>query len=170
MGALNELIAAWRNNPSAASTISICARLGAAGREDWLREVASSAATWHARDASVMVAVGRMFLDAGLLNDAQSAFVAAGKLDDGDPAPFRWLGELLLRKGDAVRAEQVFARALALRSDDHEAIQLQQQAAKLIPLQKRAGQQQTAAEAAKLLARAANPLTNGRGQPLVESV
>ena len=78
MGALNELIIAWRNNPSADSTISICARLGAAGREDWLREVASSAETWHAHDASVMVAVGRMFLDAGLLSDAQAAFVAAG--------------------------------------------------------------------------------------------
>jgi hypothetical protein len=170
MGALNELISAWRNNPSADSTISICARLGSAGREDWLREVAASAETRHAHDASVMVAVGRMFLDAGLLGDAQTAFVTAGRVDDGDPAPFRFLGEVLLRKGDAVRAQQVLARALALDDADADANRLQEQAASLVPVQKRYGQQRAASEAVKLLPRPASPLTNGRTQPLVESV
>ncbi len=53
-----------------------------------------------------MLAVGRMHLDAGLLAEAQASLVAAGKANGRDSKPFRYLGEVLLRRGDAVRAER----------------------------------------------------------------
>ena len=40
MGALDELLASWRSNPDADSTVALCAYLGAAGQEELVREVA----------------------------------------------------------------------------------------------------------------------------------
>src|SRR5262245_37844614 len=103
MGALDELLASWRSNPDAASTVALCAYLGATGQEALVREVASTAETWHSSDPTVMLSVGRMYLDAGMLPEAQSALVTAGKTGGSSPKPFRYLGEVLLRRGDASR-------------------------------------------------------------------
>jgi hypothetical protein len=118
MSALEELLAQWRNNPDADSTVALCSYLGVSGREDLVREVGASADTWHAEDGAVMLAVGRMYLDATLLAEAQASLVSAGKLSARDSKPFRYLGEVLLRRGDAARAEKVLARAIQLGAVD----------------------------------------------------
>src|SRR5262245_8705317 len=51
MGALDELLASWRSNPDADSTVALCAYLGATGQEALVREVGSTAQTWHGQDA-----------------------------------------------------------------------------------------------------------------------
>ncbi|HYQ26488.1 MAG TPA: hypothetical protein VER04_04690, partial [Polyangiaceae bacterium] len=112
MSALDELLRQWRSNPDADATIALCSFLGTSPREELIREVATSAEAWHAEDGPVMLAVGRMHLDAGLLAEAQAALVSAGKANGRDAKAFRYLGEVLLRRGDALRAEKVLARAL----------------------------------------------------------
>src|SRR3982751_4057758 len=121
MSALDELLRQWRSNPDADATIALCSFLGNSAREELIREVAASADTWHAEDARVMLAVGRMHLDAGLLAEAQASLVLAGKANGRQASAFRFLGEVLLRRGDAVRAEKVLARALQLEPDEPEA-------------------------------------------------
>jgi tetratricopeptide (TPR) repeat protein len=151
MGAPEELIAAWRNNPSADATRAICDRLAALPREDWVREVGTSAEAWYADDARVMLAVGRMYLGASLLGEAQSAFVAASRADPRAPEPFRWLGEVLLRRGDAIRAERVLSRALELGGGASGTFELRERAQQLTGLQQRRGAHVVAAEVAREL-------------------
>src|SRR4051794_19373156 len=146
MSALDELLRHWRSNPDADATIALCSFLGTSSREELIREVAASAETWHAEDGMVMLAVGRMFLDGGLLAEAQGALVAASKASGRDAKPFRYLGEVLLRRGDAVRAEKVLARALQFDPNDPEARLWHDRSVVYSALQKRIGVEAVAAE------------------------
>src|SRR5450432_1461477 len=153
MSALDELLSQWRSNPDADATIALCSFLGNSSREELIREVSASADTWHAEDGRVMLAVGRMHLDAGLLAEAQGAFVAAGKANGRDPQPFRFLGEVLLRRGDALRAEKVLARALQFDPNDGEARLWHDRSVVYSALQKRIGVQAVAAEVLRTMPR-----------------
>ena len=146
MSALDDLLRQWRSNPDADATIALCSFLGTSSREDLIREVSASAETWHAEEGSVMLAVGRMHLDAGLLAEAQAALVAASKASGRDAKPFRYLGEVLLRRGDAVRAEKVLARALQFGPGDPEARLWHDRSVFYSALQKRIGVEAVAAE------------------------
>src|SRR4051812_11690967 len=146
MSALDELLRQWRGHPHADATIALCSFLGTSSREELIREVAASAETWHVEDERVMLAVRRMHLDAGFLAEAQAALVAAGKANGRDAKPFRYLGEVLLRRGDAVRAEKVLARALQLDASDREASLWHDRSVIYSALQKRVGVEAVAAE------------------------
>jgi tetratricopeptide (TPR) repeat protein len=166
MGALDQLLAAWRSNPDADSTVALCAYVGASGQESLIREIATTAETWHARDAAVMLAVGRMYLDAGLLPEAQASLVTAGKADANSAQPFRYLGEVLLRRGDAIRAEKVLVRAMQLGLADAETRHWHDRASFYMALQKRIGAPAVAAEVAKALPKALSiPAPAMRPQP-----
>jgi tetratricopeptide (TPR) repeat protein len=98
-----------------------------------------------------MLAVGRMYLDAQLLTEAQTALVAAGKAAGRDARPFRYLGEVLLRRGDALRSEKVLARALQLGHSDPETRLWHDRAVVYVALQKRLGAGAVASEVARTL-------------------
>ena len=85
------------------------------------------------------------------LQEAQSALVLAGKADARDPRPFRYLGEVLLRRGDAERSEKVLARATQLGSKDPDTRLWHDRAVVYVALQKRVGVQAVAAEVARTL-------------------
>jgi hypothetical protein len=153
MGAFDELLSAWRSNPDAESTLALCNYLGAHPHEDIVREVGVRSEQWHAADPAVMLAVGRMYLDAGLLTEAQAALVGAGKANSNDSRPFRFLGEVLLRRGDALRAEKVLTRAIELGARDAELGMMRDRAVVYVALQKRVGMQAVAAEVARTLPR-----------------
>src|SRR5450432_995787 len=146
MSALDELLSQWRSNPDADATIALCSFLGNSSREELIREVSASADTWHVEDGRVMLAIGRMHLDAGLLAEAQAALVAAGKAEGRDAKPFRYLGEVLLRRGDALRAEKVLARSLQLSPNDGEARLWHDRSVVYSALQKRIGVEAVASE------------------------
>ena len=146
MSALDELLRQWRSNPDADATIALCSFLGTSPREELIREVATSAEAWHAEDGPVMLAVGRMHLDAGLLAEAQAALVSAGKANGRDAKAFRYLGEVLLRRGDALRAEKVLARALQFSPNDTEARLWHDRSVVYSALQKRIGVEAVAVE------------------------
>ncbi len=149
MRALEEFLTSWRANPDADATIAVCSFLGSSEQEDLIREVGASAETWHAAEASVMLAVGRMYLDAGLLREAQTALVTAGKADARDWRPFRYLGEVLLRRGDALRAEKVLSRALQLEAGQSDVELWHGRAVVYSALQKRVGPDAVATEVAR---------------------
>lgn len=151
MGAFEQLLEDWRSNPDADSTVALCARLGAAPREDLVREVGVRAEQWHANDGDVMLAVGRMYLDTGLLAEAQNALVNAGKANARDGRAFRYLGEVLLRRGDAGRAEKVLQRAMQLGASDADTKLWHDRSQVYVALQKRVGPQAVAQEVARTL-------------------
>lgn len=151
MSAFEQALAAWRQNPSAPSTVALCSYLGPSQKLELVREVGERASTWHVNDAGVMLAVGRMYLDANLLPEAQVALTQAGKIAGPNAEPHRFLGEVLLRRGDAVRAERVLSRAIELGGDDAECRGLHDRATFYMPLQKRVGAQAVATEVARAL-------------------
>jgi predicted Zn-dependent protease len=156
MRALDELLKSWRSNPDADATIAVCSFLGSSKREELIREVGASAETWHVGDAAVMLAVGRMYLEANLLQEAQTSLVAAGKADARDPRAFRFLGEVLLRRGDALRAEKVLTRALQLGAATDDVELWHERSVLYSALQKRVGPEAVAAEVARSMPRQAS--------------
>ncbi len=153
MRALDELLQSWRSNPDADATIAVCSYLGNSKRDELIREVGASAETWHAGDGAVMLAVGRMYLEAEMLQEAQTSLVAAGKANAGDPSAFRFLGEVLLRRGDALRADKVLARALQLGATADDVELWHERAVLYSALQKRVGPEAVAAEVARSMPR-----------------
>lgn len=139
MQSLDDLLAKWRLEPGVEVTLALCARVAQSRRQELGREIDELVRARYARDRPVLLAVGRMHLALGLLNEAQGAFVAAGKAEARDPVPFRYLGEVLLRRGDAQRALKVFDRARALGSTDPAVTRWEVRAASLVPLQERSG-------------------------------
>jgi tetratricopeptide (TPR) repeat protein len=156
MRALEELLNSWRSNPDADATIAVCSYLGSSKRDELIREVGASAETWHAGDGNVMLAVGRMYLEAGMLQEAQTSLVAAGKADPRGARAFRYLGEVLLRRGDALRADKVLARALQLGAAGDDVELWHERAVLYSALQKRVGPEAVAAEVARSMPRQAS--------------
>ena len=151
MGALDELVARWRANPDAETTVALCSYLSTSREEDLIREVGGNAETWHRNDVEVMLGVGRMYLDADMLAEAQASLVVAGKARPDDARPFRFLGEVLLRRGDALRAEKVLARSMQLGQNDSETALWHDRAVVYVALQKRVGLQAVAAEVSRTI-------------------
>src|SRR5215468_6527546 len=151
MSALDELLARWRENPDSGTTLALCAFLGSSRREDLIREVGSTSEAWHKEDGQVMLAVGRMYLDAGLLQEAQAALVVAGKQPANGASPFRYLGEVLLRRGDATRAEKVLARALQMGAVETDTRMWHDRSTVYVALQARMGMRAVADEIGRTL-------------------
>lgn len=155
MQALEELVARWRNNPDSEATQALCAHLGTFPEAELMREVGNAAEAWHRDNHMVMLSVGLMFLDAGLLPDAQAAMVHAAKLDSDGGEAYRYLGEVLLRRGDATRGEQVLAKAIELGNDDPDTRLWHERAVVYRSLEKRRGPEAVAAEIARTAPREA---------------
>lgn len=153
MSALDELLRSWRANPDAEATIALCTALGRANRPDLMREVRGVAEQWHPRDPRVMLGVGTMFLEAGAWAEAQAALVLAGKADGKRPDAFRFLGEVLLRRGDAARADKVLERALKLDPNSSDLQLWQERARMFVPVQARVGMEAVAKEVARTVPR-----------------
>src|SRR3954465_13258518 len=82
-----------------------------------------------------------MSLPAYRLGDALRPLVSAGKMAPKNPDVYRWLGEVLLRRGDAERAAKVLERAVVLGKIDSGTVFWRNQADGFIELQKRGGGQ-----------------------------
>lgn len=149
MQALDELVARWRSNPDPEATLALCAHLGTSRHTDLIHEVAHTAEAWHRDNGSVMVSVGCMYLDAGLLAEAQSALVQAGAANPDSHEAYRYLGEVLLRRGDALRAEKALARALELGDASDDTRLWRERALIFTALQRRKGASAVADEIAR---------------------
>ncbi len=113
----DELIARWRARPDAANTLAVSDALRMSGRTEMVRAVSDHVQKNLAGDVSVLTAAARMCLAHALFPDAQQLLVTAGKLAPKSGLIYRLLGEVLLRRGDAERAEKVFERGARIDAD-----------------------------------------------------
>jgi predicted Zn-dependent protease len=145
---IDELAQRWKRNPSAATTLALCDALRDHPRRPLVEQVGKVAEQRHAKDLDVQVSVARMYIESARLSSAQAVLVAAGKLAPRDARVYRWLGEVLLRRGDAERAEKVLRRAIQLGFREPEAELWLERARVFLPIQATAGQAAVAAEIA----------------------
>lgn len=152
---IDELSQRWKRNPDAAATVALCEALRSSPRPAMVQQVGELAAQKHATDVAVLIAVARMYLDSQRLSDAQAVLVSAGKVAPREAGIYRWLGEVLLRRGDAERAEKVLERAVQLGSGDGETRLWLDRARVFRPVQAKAGARAVASEIAQAAAPAA---------------
>ena len=136
---LNALVESWQRQPDERSTIALCEQLGGSGETQLVDQVGKRASVKFASNPTVLVAIARMYVAASRLGEAQGLLVSAGKMAPRDPEAFRWLGEVLLRRGDAERAAKVLEQAMALGRSDGETYWWSNQANSYLDLQKRSG-------------------------------
>ncbi len=153
---IEDLVQRWRQNPSSATTVALCEALRANPRGALVQQVGEFAKERLAGDVSVLVSVARMYIEASRFMDAQSVLVAAGKTAPRDGRVYRWLGVVLLRRGDAERAEKVLGRSLQLGPGDPEAKLWLDRARTYRALQASSGTGAVAADVAKVGHRVGN--------------
>ncbi|MBX3233288.1 MAG: hypothetical protein KIT84_33370 [Labilithrix sp.] len=90
-------------------------------------------------DVGQLIVAARRYLEVRRFDEAQSALLAAGRLQPREGEVYRWLGEVLLRRGDAERAEKVLEKAVMFGSSTNATVMLEQ-ARSLIPTQHAAGE------------------------------
>src|SRR5580692_3829383 len=117
---LDSLVQHWKANPSAARTIALCDALRGKPHGPLMQQVGDFATQRLGDDAAVLLSVARMYMDGQRYADAQQVLVTAGKVAPRDANVYRLLGEALLRRGDASRAEKVLARAVQLGARDED--------------------------------------------------
>jgi Flp pilus assembly protein TadD len=155
---VDDLYARWQHDPAdAAMTAALCEALRGTRRPDLVEIVGGHAA--QLLDVRALVAAARMYSAAGRLDDAQAVLVSAGRLAPREGDVYRWLGEVLLRRGDAERAEKVLERAVQFGSEDPSARGLLDRARGLLPTQRSGGMDAVAAQVARLL----DPARDERG-------
>jgi predicted Zn-dependent protease len=155
---IDDLVQHWKQNPSAATTLALCDALRESPRGPLVQQVGEFATQRHANDAVVLVSVARMYMEASRFSDAQSVLVAAGRIAPRDGNIYRWLGEALLRRGDADRAERVLERAIQLGATDAAARVWLERARTFRPMQATAGTRAVAGEVAHATAPAREEL------------
>ena len=144
MDDLETLFARWQKNPDVIGTVAMCDALRGTKRVDLVEIVGSHAA--RQLDVQALTAAARMYTDTGRLDDAQQVLIAAGRLAPRDGDVYRLLGEVLLRRGDAERAEKVLERALQFGVKDGSAAPWLDRARQLVITQHSSGMMAVAEE------------------------
>ena len=155
---IEQLVQRWKRSPSPATTIALCDALRGTTARPPRPASGGSRDPAAPNDVGVLVSVARMYIEAQRFGDAQTTLVAAGKQAPRDGAIYRWLGEVLLRRGDAERAEKVLERAIQLGTRDPDARLWMERARVFRPMQAKAGTRAVATEVAHATAAPATPL------------
>ena len=119
---LFTLLALWRREPNPERACALC---------DALRErpalaapvvpsLASEILEHHRESHATLVALARLQLATDHFEESIDVLVSAGRLDPTSRAPYRLLGEALLRRGDAFRATRLFEHAIKMPPRNHE--------------------------------------------------
>ncbi len=145
---IDVLVQRWKHDPNPAATVALCEALRESPRRPLVQEVGEFAAQRHANDVTVLVSVARMYVESQRLSEAQTVLLAAGKQAPRDARVYRWLGEVLLRRGDATRASKVLERALHFGPNEPEAQIWLERSRTYEPMQASAGDSAVAAEVA----------------------
>ncbi|HEY2368468.1 MAG TPA: hypothetical protein VGH87_18855, partial [Polyangiaceae bacterium] len=148
MDPIDDLEGRWKKSQDVDSTIQLCDALSAV-RTTLVQQVADFAQVKFASNVPVLIAVSRMYMRANKLAEAQSVLVAAGKIAPRDGLVYRVLGEVLLRRGDADRAEKVFERAAQFGQNDEQTKTWLERSRVFKAMQAKAGSRAVAAEIAR---------------------
>lgn len=114
---LDARLLRFRTAPSVQEGVALSEELLTAGRAREARDVAEAASEDGANGAA-LVLVGRSWMAISDLLQAQKALLRAARVSPNEPAPYRWLGEVLLKRGDPERAAKVLSKAQALAPGD----------------------------------------------------
>ncbi|WP_394837610.1 hypothetical protein LVJ94_11945 [Pendulispora rubella] len=143
---VDQLALLWRRNPDEQATIALCDALRAGEHTELMMEVGAFARDKHATSVPCLVAAARMYMRGLRLAEAQSLLVRAGRQAPREGRIYRVLGEVLLRRGDAERAEKVFERAVAFGVSDSETRLWLERSRVFKPMHTAAGTRAVAAE------------------------
>ena len=158
---IEDLAQRWKHDPDASGAVVLCDMLRRSvptTRAALVDEVAKLATAKHGGDARVLLAVARLYVEAQRLSDARAALISAGRINPRDAVVYRWLGEVLLRRGDAERAEKVLDRARQLGASDPETALWLDRAKVFKPVQAKAGARAVAVEVAQTATHPVTPL------------
>lgn len=86
-----------------------------AGRHADAGDVLGKALESDPEDGELLLLDGRIRFAGGDLLGAQAALLKAARSLPRNKEPFRWLGEVLLKRGDPARAAKVLSRARAMK-------------------------------------------------------
>jgi tetratricopeptide (TPR) repeat protein len=161
---LDDLYLRWQKSPDVSGTVALCQALRGSTRQDLVEIVGSHAS--RQLDVHALSAAARMYTDTGRLDDAQEVLIAAGRLAPRDGDVYCHLGEVLLRRGDAERAEKVLERAMQFGAKDPAAGAWLERARSLLPTQRSSGMMAVAQE----IARVADAANGGHERPRRDSV
>lgn len=125
---LNARLLRYRSRPEGEDARALAQDLLQAQRFGDARGVAVSALGEDGEDAGLLVLEGRAWLMERDLLRAQAALVRAVRADREFAEAYRWLGEVLLARGDAPRALRALEKAVSLNPDDAEALALREHA------------------------------------------
>ncbi|MEO0326695.1 MAG: tetratricopeptide repeat protein, partial [Myxococcota bacterium] len=128
---LDARLLRFRSDPGGEDAVALAHALLEAKRPREAGEVAKR----HLQDApdhaEALLYLGRAWMDQGDLLRAQKTLLQAARADARSPAPYRWLGEVLLRRGDPERAARVLDKAASLGGPDPAVERLASRAARL---------------------------------------
>src|ERR1700748_1724028 len=89
-----------------------------AGRSSDALEVIHLGLLDDERDIELVTLEGRAFYAQGDLPQAQRSLLRAARINPRHKEPYRYLAQVLIERGDAVRAVQVLERAIGLDPND----------------------------------------------------
>jgi hypothetical protein len=113
-----QRLRSWAKEPTLDATLVLCDELRAAPglRAQHVDALARALMQRLAKEPRALIELGRLQMQVGKLGEAQQTLVAAGRLDAQAAAPYRFLGEVLLRRGDVPRAERMLEKAVEIVS------------------------------------------------------
>lgn len=162
---IDQLSQRWKEAPGPDTTVALCNAMRGPVHATLIQQVGDFARTNLGSNVPVLISVARMYMSAQRLSEAQGTLVTAGKLAPRDAAVYRVLGECLLRRGDADRAEKVLERAIHFGASDPESRLWLERSRVFKPMQAKAGNRAVAAEIERT-APADAPATNGHADAL----
>ncbi len=130
-GNLDARLLRYRNDPSSESAAELAESLIEADRPVEAIEVLGRPLTAQPKNGELLVLAGRAWMGRGDLLRAQKVLLQAARVLGDEPSAFRWLGEVLLKRGDPDRASKVLARAVALGAGGPEIDALRDRAERL---------------------------------------
>ncbi|MDD9937330.1 MAG: tetratricopeptide repeat protein, partial [Myxococcales bacterium] len=128
---LNARLLRFRSHPDQEDARSLAHDLLEAKRYGDARGVVLAAQGEDGADGELLVIEGRAWYAERDLVRAQAALLKAARVDPRSADAFRWLGEVLLKRGDPPRAARALNRALDLRPEYNEAQELARRAEQL---------------------------------------
>ncbi|HJL19132.1 MAG TPA: tetratricopeptide repeat protein, partial [Sandaracinaceae bacterium LLY-WYZ-13_1] len=144
---LDTRLLRYRTRRGEENAVALVEDLLAAGRGQDAQEVVAAALKAQPEDADLLVADGRARFATGDLLGAQASLLKAARANPKSKTPFRWLGEVLLKRGDPARASKVLQRARAIDAADPTVRRLLERAQRLQRVADSASEEAAAPEA-----------------------
>ncbi|HEY0708615.1 MAG TPA: tetratricopeptide repeat protein [Polyangia bacterium] len=121
---LERLRAVVRANPRSTAFVALAHALCDSGLEEEAEEVARQGLGQHPHLVTGQVALGRALIARGRMREAQERLVEAAKSSPENGDAFRWLGELVLRRGQPSKARVLLEYAEELVPGDQRVVEL----------------------------------------------